>query len=79
LPKGGVALDEVSDHDWMELTWRLAHRFPDEFFHVFQSLSSRARAAEEAAGPAAEQKDPALADEAGGKKAGQPPVEESAL
>ena len=78
IPKGGVGLDEVSDHDWMELTWRLAHRFPDEFFHVFQSLSSRAKAAEEAMSPLAEPKDPVLAEGAGEKKAG-PPVEESAL
>ncbi len=46
MPKGGVGLDEVSDQDWMELTWRLAHHFPDEFFHVFQTLAARARAAD---------------------------------
>mgnify|MGYP003350628516 CR=1 FL=1 len=43
LPKGGVTLDEVSDSDWMELTWRLAHNHPDEFFHVYQILAARAR------------------------------------
>ena len=48
MPRGGVGLDEVGDHDWMELTWRLAHRFPDEFMHVFQILSARRRVAEEA-------------------------------
>ena len=47
VPKGGVSLDETSDSDWMELTWRLAHHFPDEFVHVFEMLSARARAAEE--------------------------------
>ncbi len=76
VPKGGVGLDEVSDRDWMELTWRLAHNFPDEFFHVFQILSARSLAAEaipeakdEAGAPAA----------AGGKATGEPPAEESAL
>lgn len=53
VPKGGVGLDEIRDHDWMELTWRLAHHFPDEFLHVFQILTARSRAAEEAAGAAA--------------------------
>ena len=48
VPKGGVGLDEVTDHDWMELTWRLAHNFPDEFDHVFRILTARSRAAEEA-------------------------------
>jgi len=47
LPRGGVSLDEVSDSDWMELTWRLAHNHPDEFFHVYQILAARARAAEQ--------------------------------
>ena len=47
LPRGGVTLDEVSDSDWMELTWRLAHNHPDEFFHVYQILAARARAAEQ--------------------------------
>ena len=48
VPRGGVSLDETSDSDWMELTWRLAHHFPDQFVHVFEILSARARAAEEA-------------------------------
>lgn len=74
LPKGGVGLDEVRDHDWMELSWRLAHGFPDEFFHVFQILSARSRAAEEAAAPVAEAEEVAL-----GAPAGRPPAEESAL
>ena len=47
VPRGGVSLDEVSDQDWMELTWRLAHHFPDEFVHVFEILSARAAAAED--------------------------------
>ncbi len=77
VPKGGVGLDEVTDHDWMELTWRLAHHFPDEFDHVFRILTVRSRAAEEAqaasdgnapAGPAG----PAA-------PAGQETAEESAL
>ena len=58
MPKGGVGLDEISDQDWMELSWRLAHHFPDEFCHVFQILAGRARAAEEA--------QPAMAGPAGG-------------
>ena len=76
LPKGGVGLDEVSDKDWMELTWRLAHNFPDEFFHVFRILAGRARAAEEA---------PEATEEAGaaaaprGKAGAEAPAEESAL
>ena len=79
LPKDGVGLDEVRDQDWMELTWRLAHGFPDEFFHVFQILSARSRAAEAATAPVAEARDP-LAESAGEPKpAGQPPAEESAL
>ena len=77
LPKGGVVLDEVRDHDWMELTWRLAHHFPDEFFHVFQILSARSRAAEEAAGPVVEFKEAGAAG--GAEKSTQPPGEESAL
>lgn len=52
LPKGGVALDEVRDGDWMELTWRLAHHHPDEFLHVCEILAARARVAEAAAAPA---------------------------
>lgn len=43
LPKGGVNLDEIADQDWMELTWRLAHNHPDEFFHVYQILAGRTR------------------------------------
>lgn len=74
LPKGGVGLDEVRDHDWMELSWRLAHGFPDEFFHVFQILSARSRAAEAAAAPVAEP-----GEDAPGAPAGQPPAQESAL
>lgn len=74
VPRGGVDLDEVTDHDWMELTWRLAHRFPDEFRNVFQILAARSRAAEEAqAAPEA----PAAAAPAGAP--GQEPAEESAL
>ena len=79
LPKGGVGLDEVRDHDWMEVTWRLAHHFPDEFFHVFRILSARSRAAEEAAGPAAEPGDGVPATAAGEKSTGQAPAQESAL
>ena len=79
MPKGGVGLDEVSDKDWMELTWRLAHRFPDEFFHVFRILTSRSQAAEEAAGPVAEPKDGSEGATDGPKPAGRAPAEESAL
>jgi hypothetical protein len=79
MPKGGVGLDEVSDQDWMELTWRLGHRFPDEFFHVFQILTARSRAAEEAAAPAVEPADAAGAAADGIRPASRPPVEESAL
>jgi len=77
LPKGGVGLDEVRDQDWMEVSWRLAHHFPDEFLHVFQILTSRSRAAEEAAAPAAEGTE--AAPGASDKAAGKPPAEESAL
>jgi hypothetical protein len=77
MPKGGVALDEVGDRDWMELTWRLAHHFPDEFFHVFQILTARSLAAEQAAAPAVEPTDGAAAE--GTRPATRPPVEESAL
>ncbi len=79
LPKGGVGLDEARDQDWMELTWRLAHHFPDEFFHVFQILSARTRAAEEAIGSAAEPRDPAAAMPETQKPAVPAPAEESAL
>jgi hypothetical protein len=83
LPKGGVSLDEVQDHDWMELTWRLAHGFPDEFFHVFQILSARSKAAEEAAGTLEAAPPDVGAGSAGsasgaGKPGGEP-AEESAL
>ncbi len=47
LPRGGVGLDEVRDQDWMELTWRLAHEHPDEYFHVFRILTVRNRVPEE--------------------------------
>ena len=77
LPKGGVGLDEVRDQDWMEVSWRLAHHFPDEFFHVFQILTARSRAAGEAAVPAAEGTE--AAPGASDKAAGKPPAEESAL
>lgn len=77
LPKGGVGLDEVRDHDWMELIWRLAHSFPDEFFHVFRILSARARAAAEVPDPKEETGAPAASS--GAKSAGETPAEESAL
>jgi hypothetical protein len=76
VPKGGVGLDEVRDHDWMEVTWRLAHHFPDEFFHVFQILAGRARAAEEAATGADEAANAAVT---GAKPVGDTLAEESAL
>ena len=53
LPRGGVGLDEVRDSDWMELTWRLAHHHPDEFFHVYQILAARNRIAADAPPPKA--------------------------
>ena len=87
--------DEVTDKDWMELTWRLAHHHPDEFFHVFQNLSGRARAAEveslkssggnAGSGPGAGDDedgfDAALkgAKPARGQGGARPPAEESAL
>jgi hypothetical protein len=77
LPRDGVGLDEVRDHDWMELTWRLAHHFPDEFFHVFQILSARSRAAEALPEPKDETGTPAAAP--GSKGAGESAAEESAL
>ena len=76
LPRGGASLDEVSDSDWMELTWRLAHNHPDEFFHVFQILAARNRVVEAP---------PVKAEEAEGEgmsmgaATGRGPVEESAL
>ncbi|OFZ97501.1 MAG: hypothetical protein A3H35_18480, partial [Betaproteobacteria bacterium RIFCSPLOWO2_02_FULL_62_17] len=77
MPKGGVTLDEVRDQDWMELTWRLAHHFPDEFFHVYQILAARNRAAEAAPVKTAEDEDASSA--AGEIPAGRGPAEESAL
>ena len=75
LPRGGVGLDEVSDSDWMELTWRLAHNHPDEFFHVFQILTARNRVLEEPA-VKVEQSE---GEGAGASGAAKGPVEESAL
>ncbi len=77
VPKGGVGLDEVSDGDWMELIWRLAHHFPDEFMHVFQILSARSLAAE--AQPIATDESGTAAAKPGGKAQGDAPEEESAL
>ena len=87
MPRGGVGLDEVSDKDWMELTWRLAHHHPDEFFHVFQILAGRARAVEVDAPKAAAGEDDEGFDAAPGSGkparstggAGAGPAEESAL
>ena len=84
MPKGGVGLDEVRDQDWMELTWRLAHHHPDEFFHVFQILSARARAAEAVPVKVEAGEAEALAEggqSTAGRGAGAPPAdeEESAL
>lgn len=76
VPKGGVGLDEVSDGDWMEMIWRLAHRFPDEFMHVFDILTARSLAAE--AIPAAAD-EAGTAAKAGGKAQGDAQEEESAL
>ena len=77
MPKGGVTLDEVSDQDWMELTWRLAHHHPDEFFHVFQILTARNRVADEVPVKLAESETGEGADAAAIGGAG--PTEESAL
>lgn len=79
MPKGGVGLDEVRDQDWMELTWRLAHHFPDEFLHVFQILAARHRAAEMATVKTATAEDNDSLPEGSEKPAGQGPAEESAL
>lgn len=79
MPKGGVGLDEVRDQDWMELTWRLAHHFPDEFFHVFQILTARSRAAEEGAAPAAGSGISTGEAPEGSGAAARAPAEESAL
>lgn len=78
MPRGGVGLDEVRDQDWMELSWRLAHHFPDEFFHVFQALAARARAAGEPALVTAATEDGDAPETAGKGPAGGA-VEESAL
>ena len=72
MPVGGVGLDEVRDADWMELTWRLAHEHPDEFFHVFQILTVRNRPPEEPTEESEEQ-------EGLPKPAIKGPAEESAL
>lgn len=77
VPKGGVGLDEVSDGDWMEMIWRLAHGFPDEFIHVFDILTARSAAAE--ALPAATEEAGTAAARPGGKAQGDAPEEESAL
>ena len=74
LPRGGVGLDEVSDSDWMELTWRLAHNHPDEFFHVYQILVARNKAVEEV--PAKKEEGEAGAEAVAAKG---PPAQESAL
>ena len=74
LPRGGVGLDEVQDHDWMELTWLLAHNHPDEFFHVYQSLAARSRLAEALPVKAAEG-----TGASGAPAADKGPAEESAL
>lgn len=76
LPRGGVGLDEVSDADWMEITWRLAHHHPDEFFHVFQILAARNRVTEAPPVKAEEGEGEGLGT---GTAAGRGPVEESAL
>ena len=78
VPRGGVGLDEVRDQDWMELTWRLAHHFPDEFVHVVQILAARNRAADAPLKASAAEANEAM-QESGEKPAGQPPAEESAL
>ena len=74
--RGGVGLDEVSDSDWMELTWRLAHHHPDEFFHVFQILAARNRVVEAPPVKVEEAEGEGLGS---GTAAGRGPVEESAL
>ena len=79
VPRGGVGLDEVRDQDWMELTWRLAHHFPDEFIHVYQILAGRIRAAEAAPVKAAPAEESEPSQDAGERQTGQGPAEESAL
>ncbi|MSQ50844.1 MAG: hypothetical protein EXR28_03035 [Betaproteobacteria bacterium] len=78
-PRGGIGLDEVMDKDWMELTWRLAHHFPDEFLHVFQILSGRTRNAGAPPLLKEESEGPEGAMDSGKGAAGQAPVDESAL
>lgn len=77
VPKGGVGLDEVSDGDWMEMIWRLAHHFPDEFMHVFDILTARSLAA--VAIPVATDESGTAAAKPAGKSLGDAPEEESAL
>ena len=79
MPKGGVSLDEVRDQDWMELTWRLAHHHPDEFFHVFQILAARNLAAESVPAKAEDAELGAALGAADRAAAGAAPEEESAL
>ncbi|MFM9972756.1 MAG: hypothetical protein ACKVQK_30635 [Burkholderiales bacterium] len=79
VPRGGVGLDEVSDRDWMELTWRLAHHFPDEFLHVFQILAGRLQAASVAPAAKDESDSSEGSSDSGKGPMGQPPAEESAL
>ncbi len=74
VPRGGVGLDEVRDHDWMELSWRLAHHFPDAFLHVVQILTARNRTDAQAPVVGAESDDAVAAT-----PASQKPAEESAL
>ena len=79
MPKGGVSLDEVADKDWMELTWRLAHHFPDEFVHVCQIVSGRHRNAETSVAAADEPGEPDGGRFSGQDEPGRPDAEESAL
>jgi hypothetical protein len=79
VPRGGISLDEVSDRDWMETIWRLAHNFPDEFLHVHQILSGRNRTAEPPVASREEQEGQEGAGDTGKGSGGQPPAEESAL
>jgi hypothetical protein len=79
VPKGGVSLDEVADKDWMELTWRLAHHFPDEFVHVCQIVSGRHRNAETSVAAADEPGEPDGGRFSGQDEPGRPDAEESAL
>lgn len=79
VPRGGVKLDEVRDGDWMELTWRLAHGFPDAFFHVSQILAGRNRLVEAVAQVAARPAAAAEEDDEAAPPPKLPPGEESAL